>query len=108
MSTKLSLPLIGSPALDESRSASWHDFTALDPLPAATEPPEPEAPQGAYNPLAADAPLVILPVAEPGLAAVELLSPAGSIDSAFAAFHYGADAVYLGLKKFSARAEAEN
>jgi putative protease len=30
------------------------------------------------------------------------------LDAAFAAFHFGADAVYLGLKKFSARAEAEN
>src|SRR5207245_8411876 len=39
---------------------------------------------------------------------VELLAPAGGPDAAFAAFHYGADAVYLGLKKFSARAEAEN
>ena len=38
----------------------------------------------------------------------ELLSPAGSLDSAYAAFHYGADAVYFGLKSFSARAEAEN
>ncbi|MFO0878803.1 MAG: U32 family peptidase [Gemmataceae bacterium] len=38
----------------------------------------------------------------------ELLAPAGGVDSAFAAFHFGADAIYLGLKKFSARAEAEN
>ncbi len=37
-----------------------------------------------------------------------MLAPAGGPDAAFAAFHYGADAVYLGLKKFSARAEAEN
>src|SRR5207244_4926459 len=39
---------------------------------------------------------------------VELLAPAGGPESAFAAFHFGADAIYLGLKKFSARAEAEN
>ncbi|MFH0940004.1 MAG: U32 family peptidase [Planctomycetota bacterium] len=39
---------------------------------------------------------------------MELLAPAGNLDAAFAAFHYGADAIYLGLKKFSARAEAEN
>jgi putative protease len=39
---------------------------------------------------------------------VELLAPAGGPDAAYAAFHYGADANYLGLKKFSARAEAEN
>ncbi len=38
----------------------------------------------------------------------ELLSPAGDIESAYAAFHYGADAVYLGLRQFSARAEAVN
>src|SRR5262249_58562347 len=38
----------------------------------------------------------------------ELLAPAGGPEAAFAAFHYGADAIYLGLKKFSARAEAEN
>ncbi len=38
----------------------------------------------------------------------ELLSPAGEIDSAYAAIHCGADAIYLGLRKFSARAEAEN
>ena len=39
---------------------------------------------------------------------VELLAPAGQIDSGYAAFSYGADAVYLGLPRFSARAEAEN
>ncbi len=38
----------------------------------------------------------------------ELLSPAGSLDAALAAFRYGADAVYLGLPRFSARAEADN
>src|SRR5262249_31754935 len=35
-------------------------------------------------------------------------APAGGPEAAYAAFHFGADAVYLGLKKFSARAEAEN
>ena len=39
---------------------------------------------------------------------VELLAPAGQLDSGYAAFKYGADAVYLGLTRFSARAEAEN
>lgn len=39
---------------------------------------------------------------------VELLAPAGQVDSGYAAFAYGADAVYLGLTRFSARAEAEN
>lgn len=38
----------------------------------------------------------------------ELLAPAGGPAAAFAAFHFGADAVYLGLPQFSARAEAEN
>ena len=38
----------------------------------------------------------------------ELLAPAGEYDSALAAFHYGADAVYTGLPRFSARAEAVN
>ena len=39
---------------------------------------------------------------------VELLSPAGSFETARAAFAAGADAVYLGLDAFSARAEAVN
>ena len=38
----------------------------------------------------------------------ELLSPAGSIESFYAAIANGADAIYLGLKKFSARAYANN
>ncbi|MEG1933161.1 MAG: U32 family peptidase [Kiritimatiellia bacterium] len=38
----------------------------------------------------------------------ELLAPAGSFEAAVAAFAYGADAVYLGLKRFSARADAAN
>lgn len=38
----------------------------------------------------------------------ELLAPAGNIESFFAAVQSGADAVYLGLKKFSARAMASN
>ena len=51
---------------------------------------------------------VPLVAAEMATAPVELLAPAGGPDAAFAAFHFGADAIYLGLKKFSARAEAEN
>ncbi len=39
---------------------------------------------------------------------IELLSPAGSFETALAAFEAGADAVYLGLDAFSARAEAVN
>ncbi len=38
----------------------------------------------------------------------ELLAPAGSFDAALAAFQYGADAAYLGLPRFSARADADN
>ena len=38
----------------------------------------------------------------------ELLAPAGSLEAGYAALHYGANAVYLGLTKFSARAGAEN
>ncbi len=38
----------------------------------------------------------------------ELLAPAGDIEAGYAAIYYGADAVYLGLKHFSARATAAN
>jgi putative protease len=38
----------------------------------------------------------------------ELLAPAGGPDAAFAALKYGADAIYCGLPRFSARADAEN
>lgn len=38
----------------------------------------------------------------------EILAPAGDEQSARAAIYAGADAVYLGLKEFSARANAEN
>src|SRR5207248_6289974 len=71
--------------------------------------PEPIAPQGAYNQAVPEMPLSVpLVEAEVTTHQVELLAPAGGLDAAFAAFHFGADAIYLGLKKFSARAEAEN
>ncbi len=38
----------------------------------------------------------------------ELLAPAGDRECAFAALEYGADALYLGLRQFSARADAVN
>ncbi|MGC9310698.1 MAG: peptidase U32 family protein, partial [Candidatus Aenigmatarchaeota archaeon] len=45
---------------------------------------------------------------EPKTKKPELLSPAGSPMAGRAALDYGADAIYLGLKKFSVRADAEN
>lgn len=39
---------------------------------------------------------------------IELLSPAGSVEALKAAIHNGADAIYLGGKKFGARAFAQN
>jgi len=98
------------------KPAAWQGFVAASKLPApdfvaapAEAEPEPEVAQGAYNTEVHEAPLSV-PLIEgaPAGHAVELLSPAGGLDAAYAAFHYGADAVYLGLRKFSARAEAEN
>src|SRR5262245_26107753 len=98
--TTLSLPLVsGEPARPD-----WNGFTALDGALAA---PEPDAPQGEYAPAPAPLSVPLTPGQVPARRA-ELLSPAGGPDAAFAAFQYGADAIYLGLKKFSARAEAEN
>ena len=39
---------------------------------------------------------------------VELLAPAGNLERLKIAFHYGADAVYLGGQDFSMRANAKN
>ena len=39
---------------------------------------------------------------------IELLAPAGSMESLIAAINNGADAIYLGGNKFSARAYASN
>jgi len=39
---------------------------------------------------------------------VELLSPAGNLEKLKVAIHYGADAIYIGLKNFSLRANATN
>ncbi len=39
---------------------------------------------------------------------IELLAPAGNLESFFAAVHSGADAVYLGSQGFNARQNAEN
>ena len=39
---------------------------------------------------------------------MELLSPAGNVEKLFYAYAYGADAAYIGLKKFSLRVKADN
>ncbi len=94
----LSLPLL--PTTEAPAPPEWHGWSAAIA-------PEPAVPQGVYGP----GPGVdIAPGVDPIAAsrAVELLAPAGGPDAAFAAFQFGADAIYLGLKKFSARAEAEN
>src|SRR5262245_51716884 len=92
----LSLPL----AADFAPPVDWHGWTPLDA-------PEPALPQGAYSQAAESTELPAVAPDQP-LPAAELLAPAGGPDAGFAAFHFGADAIYLGLKKFSARAEAEN
>src|SRR5262245_174760 len=107
VSDKFTLPLIAEPSVSV---VSWEGMTLVGDMPRASEDrPEPDAPQGAYNrtepEMALSVPLV---AAAKATHDVELLAPAGGLDAAFAAFHFGADAIYLGLKKFSARAEAEN
>ena len=39
---------------------------------------------------------------------MELLSPAGNVEKLEYAYAYGADAAYIGLKKFSLRVKADN
>lgn len=46
--------------------------------------------------------------ARPQAASPELLAPCGSLEAFFAAMESGADAVYAGLREFSARARAKN
>src|SRR5947209_18615220 len=105
---RIALPLLVAEAPAESASAAdWHGWTVAGPVGVLDEP-EPNEPQGAYSPVP-EAALQVPPVAQTAAdRRVELLAPAGGLEAAFAAFHFGADAVYLGLKKFSARAEAEN
>jgi U32 family peptidase len=98
--TKTALPLVGA------EPASWQGWT---PLGDPDHAPEPLAPQGIYSADWSEAILELPPLDELSpRPAAELLAPAGGPEAAYAAFHFGADAVYLGLKKFSARAEAEN
>jgi len=100
----LSLPL----AEPEKPAAEWQGLVPIalpDPELASAIPLEP---QGEYAPENGVEPELILnPTVAPDRP-VELLAPAGGPEAAFAALQYGADAIYLGLKKFSARAEAEN
>ncbi len=99
INARLSLPLLTSKPVEVP---SWHGLVPFSDA-------EPLSPQGAYNPTSPEAPLTVPSIlGEKHTTRAELLAPAGGLDAAFAAFHYGADAVYLGLKKFSARAEAEN
>ncbi|MBM4069072.1 MAG: U32 family peptidase [Planctomycetes bacterium] len=99
----VNLPLL--PRSEPVAAPAWHEWSPA----TALEAPEPVLPQGEYG--AADPSALVPEIAlDLGNATrpVELLAPAGGPEAAFAAFHYGADAIYLGLKKFSARAEAEN
>src|SRR5438067_1198697 len=101
---KIALPLVTEPpaASETQQSSEWHGWHM------AGDAPEPAEPQGEYAPAAGDA--LALPAfrTENSARPVELLAPAGGMEAGLAAFHFGADAIYLGLKKFSARAEAEN
>jgi putative protease len=99
--------LLTLPLVSPEPAPAWHGWTPALPLPAP-DAPEPLEPQGAYSAEAPEALLQVPLLPEAGSRPVELLAPAGGPEAAFAAFHFGADAIYLGLKKFSARAEAEN
>ncbi|MCS7045530.1 MAG: U32 family peptidase [Gemmataceae bacterium] len=98
----MSLPLVDS----SGPSPSWYGWTPT----SAVAPPEPFMPQGAYGEETTPAAVVTVGFNPKAASArsVELLAPAGGLEAAYAALHFGADAIYLGLKKFSARAEAEN
>jgi putative protease len=94
---RVTLPLAVA-APEPEAQPEWHGWSAAVPL----------DPQGAYTDAAPRTAVALPPVAGDDRRPVELLAPAGGPEAALAAFHFGADAVYLGLKKFSARAEAEN
>jgi putative protease len=103
----IALPLLAAEAdpYEPDSTPNWRGYAAV----GALDSPEPIDPQGAYSAAAATPfPQPITEAAVPSDHPVELLAPAGGPDAAFAALHFGADAIYLGLKKFSARAEAEN
>ena len=103
----LSLPLVAnSETVNEQTGGTWQGWVPLGPIPAV-DAPEPLEPQGVYGAGESELQLPLVAGAVPTRPA-ELLAPAGGPEAAYAAFHFGADAIYLGLKKFSARAEAEN
>lgn len=102
--TPLNLPLV----TDTATGPTWQGFRPTHDWTPAHHDPEPDIPQGDYAERSAagsDPPSIEIPTSNH---LVELLAPAGGPEAGFAAFHHGADAIYLGLKKFSARAEAEN
>jgi putative protease len=111
---KIILPLVADlPVEEPEENVEWQGWRAAGALPKprvpAGEAPEPLAPQGEYSSDGAETPLAL-----PAFSAaqsdrpIELLAPAGGMEAGLAALHFGANAIYLGLKKFSARAEAEN
>jgi putative protease len=107
MSNKVALPLV-SPNEEGSASESWQGLLPVGEMPQVMDMAMPWEPQGEYGPGPTEAPLQIPTIDLTGGKSAELLAPAGGLEAAYAAFHFGADAIYLGLKKFSARAEAEN
>ena len=90
-----SLPLIdASPA-----SSRWQGLRPASQLPIAAQSAEPEFPQGDYGTASVATALTFTSRREgTGDRRVELLAPAGGLDAGFAAFHFSADAIYLGLK----------
>src|SRR5262245_57486673 len=90
--------LLTLPLVSPEPAPAWHGWTPALPLPQPANPdaPEPLEPQGVYNAEAPEAALQLPLLPEAGARPVELLAPAGGPDAAFAAFHFGADAVYLG------------
>src|SRR5438874_2588416 len=94
--SKIALTVVKS---EPASAQGWEGWTAAEPL----------APQGAYSLDTAEVVVELPRLGERGVTGkTELLAPAGGPEAGYAAFHFGADAIYLGLKKFSARAEAEN
>src|SRR5690349_6316155 len=93
----LSLPLVSSPEMEGQRPVAtplgWHGFTPVEAILEGPDSAEPMEPQGAYGPEGSDGPPLSAPRSDRQASRpVELLAPAGGLDAAFAAFHFGADA----------------